>query len=351
MVPKFLLFFCGAAAALVAPHPKRACVAARPSVALPDADVAAVPGDGEADRPPELEASGPAPATLATPFRAGFVGVVGSPNVGKSTLTNALLGQDLCITNSKAQTTRHRILGVANGDGYQLVLSDTPGILCDPAYALQSTMMTAAKAAARDAECVLFVTDVFEDPEVVAESAAWLDAQLASRAGDEPKPPVVVALNKVDLLGVDDDGYPLLGEAASRRLPESAALFDDEYFTDRPSRFFAAEIIREKILAQFAKEIPYSCEVRIDRFKEDLELKGRPFVNIDAAVLVARDSQKGILVGKRGAAIKAIGVAAREHLETFFDAKVHLALRVKVSKDWRADEGKLKAMGYPVAGR
>lgn len=166
---------------------------------------------------------------------------------------------------------------------------------------------------------------------------------MARRAAGEPRRRRAEAATGA---GVDE-----LARALASELPESAALFDDEYFTDRPSRFFAAEIIREKILAQFAKEIPYSCEVRIDRFKEDLELKGRPFVNIDAAVLVARDSQKGILVGKRGAAIKAIGVAAREHLETFFDAKVHLALRVKVSKDWRADEGKLKAMGYPVAGR
>lgn len=380
------LLLLGLTTALVAP-PRRVPVR---GVAPLCGDAVGEDADEDVERPPDLEASavvGDVGRSSTSPtFRAGFVGVVGSPNVGKSTLTNALLGQDLCIATSKAQTTRHRILGVANGDDYQLVLSDTPGILGDPAYALQSTMMTAAKAATRDAECVLFVTDVFEADDVVAASVAWMESQLPKEG---ERPPVVVALNKVDLLGRDADGFTKLGEDASRRvgtledclararnavpdavavvpvsaldgdvdelarlvadqLPLSEQLFDADYFTDRPSRFFAAEIVREQILQQFSKEIPYSCEVRIDRFKEDVLHKGKPFVAIDAHILVSRDSQKGILIGHQGKAIKEVGTAARKRLEAFFEAKVHLALRVKVSKDWRSDDAKLRTMGYPV---
>jgi len=344
------------------------------------------------ERPEELEATAASfEATAAPPqgrrapsetFRAGFVGIVGSPNVGKSTITNAILGEDLCIATSKAQTTRHRILGVVTGDEHQLVLSDTPGILAEPAYKLQDTMMTAAKAATRDAECLLFVTDIFEDEALLA-AAEWTRALLPQ----EDAPPVVVCLNKVDLFGDDEDGRPFLGEAARSQagslddcvarvrqaFPEAAAivpasgltgegvedlvaavaanlplsdyLYDPEYFTDRPQRFFVAEIIREQILRQFSKEIPYACEVRVDRFKERMK-DGRPFVAIDAVVLVARESQKGIVVGKGGAGIKELGSAARARLEEFLQAKVHLALRVKVSKDWRSDDAKLRGMGY-----
>ena len=340
-----------------------------------DAAAAAIDDAGVA-HPAELEAT--APLAPKTGFRAGFVGVVGSPNVGKSTITNALLGEDLCVTTSKAQTTRHRILGVVTADAYQLVLSDTPGILERPAYELQERMMVAAKAAARDAECLLFVTDIFQDPDEVRDAYAWMEELLPAQ-----RPPVVVALNKVDLLeegllgdraasrvgtledclertkascpsacavvpvsGLAKDNIDTLAQTLASNLPPSNYLYDPDFFTDRPQRFFVGEIIREQILEQFSKEIPYSCEVRVDRFKERMK-DGRPFVAIDAVVLVARDSQKGILIGKRGRGIRDLGTAARRRLEDFLGAKVHLALRVKVSKEWRSDDAKLRQMGYP----
>jgi GTP-binding protein Era len=341
-----------------------------------DADAAAIDDDC-IEHPAELEAT----ATLKPKpgFRAGFVGVVGSPNVGKSTITNALLGENLCVTTSKAQTTRHRILSVVTSESHQLILSDTPGILERPAYELQERMMVAARAATRDAECVLFVTDIFQDEAEIRDAYEWMAEPLPAQ-----RPPVVVALNKVDLLQdgklgdraeqrvgslaaclervaaacpsavevvpvsgleqeVDD-----LARALAAQLPESDYLYDPEYFTDRPQRFFVSEIIRAQILEQFSKEIPYSCEVRVDRFKEKTTHKdAKPYIAIDAVVMVSRDSQKGILIGTRGRGIRDLGTAARERIEEFLGAKVHLALRVKVAKDWRSDDLKLRQLGYP----
>jgi len=325
-----------------------------------------------------------------TPYRSGFVAVVGSANVGKSTLVNALVGERLCIATSKAQTTRHRVLGVATTPTYQMALTDTPGVIHDaPAYALQRGMMGAARRACRDAEVVLLLTDIFEisGDDAAASIARWLDATANAEA------PVVVAVNKVDLLRyTDEHGDPLLGPVASdlvgseeRAMARARALFgrsektrdvvplsaargdgvealtetlvgllpvsppvypdeDADFLTDRPSRFFAAEIIREQILEHYTKEIPYACEVQIDRFKED-QLPDR--LDIAATINVNRDSQKGILIGKHGRAIKETGTAARQRLEAFFDVpKVFLDLKVKVKKNWRSDENALRAFGY-----
>merc|ERR1719174_407081 len=235
-------------------------------------------------------------------------------------------------------------------------------------------MMVAAKAAARDAECLLFVTDIFQDENEVRDAYAWMEELLPAQ-----RPPVVVALNKVDLLeegllgdraasrvgtledcvertkascpaacavvpvsGLARDNIDDLAQTLAANLPPSNYLYDPDFFTDRPQRFFVGEIILEQI----SKEIPYSCEVRVDRFKERMK-DGRPFVAIDAVVLVARDSQKGILIGKRGRGIRDLGTASRKRLQEFLDAKVHLDLQIKVSKEWRSDKSKLRQMGYP----
>lgn len=308
-------------------------------------------------------------------FKSGFVAVVGSPNVGKSTLVNSLVGQRLCIATSKAQTTRHGILGVAHGPGYQIALTDTPGVLSDPAYALQTGMMQAAGRACRDAEALLVVTDIFQSVDDIRAVAEW-----ANKTANRAPVPVVVVVNKVDLfqhnaLGPDalavagsvdaalrrareavpyatavlpvsalkDDGAPLARLLADH-LPQSDPVYhEDDMLTDRPARFFAAEIVREHILQLYSKEIPYSCEVRIDRFNEDSD----DVYEIDATILVARDSQKGILIGAQGSAIKQLGINARIAMEDFFQVpKVRLALNVKTSKNWRADTAQLKAFGY-----
>ena len=313
-------------------------------------------------------------------YRSGFVGVVGSPNVGKSTLVNTFLGQKLCIATSKAQTTRHSILGLASGDGYQMALTDTPGVLHEPAYALQRSMVGAARRTCRDAEVVLLVTDIFETAEGGAsQMRQWLG---------KTDCPLVVAVNKVDLFEGDALGpvaKDLVGseaqalERAERAFPDAKAIVpisalkgdgiddlksmlvkllpvsppvfppeggedDDEPLTNRPSRFFAAEIIREQLLEQYSKEIPYSCEVRIDQFDENLL---PDVLEIHATILCARDSQKAILIGAKGQAIKQTGIKARENLQDFFQVqKVRLNLRVKTRKNWRSDDTALRQFGY-----
>ena len=288
--------------------------------------------------------------------KSGFVNIIGSPNVGKSTLMNQLVGERLSIITSKAQTTRHRILGIVNEEDHQICFSDTPGVLV-PSYKLQEGMMQFVDSALKDADLFLLVTDFFEeelnDPEILERLK-------------KTNTPILVLLNKLDL--VDQAKMEEKVEAWSKklpeanilpisamhnaniemvmqwilsRLPEGPAYYDKEALTDKPERFFAAEIIREKILQQFKKEIPYSVEVVVEEFKATEEI-----TRIRAIIYVARDSQKGIIIGHQGSALKGVGIDARMDLEKFFQNQVFLDLFVKVNKDWKSDEVKLKRLGY-----
>ena len=292
--------------------------------------------------------------------KAGFVNLIGHPNVGKSTLTNALVGERLNIVTPKAQTTRHRIFGILNGEtpafDYQLVFSDTPGVL-DPAYALQETMLTAVKSAFEDADIFLYVVELGEGP---------LKHEGFFKGLQEADQPVLVLLNKVDL----HDQERLERETALwttwmpraeiipisaltkfnldyvlnrvlQLIPESPPYFENGQLTDRSERFVTSEIIREQVLMNYSKEIPYSVEVGIDTFVEEEKI-----IKIRAVLYVARDSQKGILIGHKGAALKRVGIGARKRMQDFFQKHVHLELYVKVQADWRNDRSKLKRFGY-----
>ena len=292
--------------------------------------------------------------------KAGFVNLIGHPNVGKSTLTNALVGERLNIITPKAQTTRHRIFGILNGEtpafDYQLVFSDTPGVL-DPAYALQETMLTAVKSAFEDADIFLYVVELGEGP---------LKHEGFFKGLQEAEQPVLVLLNKVDL----HDQERLERETALwatwmpraeiipisaltkfnldyvlnrvlQLIPESPPYFEKGQLTDRSERFVTSEIIREQVLMNYSKEIPYSVEVGIDTFVEEEKI-----IKIRAVLYVARDSQKGILIGHKGAALKRVGIGARKRMQDFFQKHVHLELYVKVQADWRNDRSKLKRFGY-----
>ena len=292
--------------------------------------------------------------------KAGFVNLIGHPNVGKPTLTNALVGERLNIITPKAQTTRHRIFGILNGEtpafDYQLVFSDTPGVL-DPAYALQETMLTAVKTAFDDADIFLYVVELGEGP---------LKNEQFFKALQESQLPVLLLLNKVDL----HDQERLERETALwttwmpkaeiipisaltkfnldyvlnrilQLLPESPAYFEKGQLTDRSERFVTSEIIREQVLMNYSKEIPYSVEVGIDTFVEEDKI-----IKIRAVLYVARDSQKGILIGHKGSALKRVGIGARKRMQDFFQKHVHLELYVKVQADWRNDRSKLKRFGY-----
>ena len=293
--------------------------------------------------------------------RAGFVNIIGSPNVGKSTLMNQLVGERLSIINAKAQTTRHRIMGIVSGEDWQIVYSDTPGVL-DPAYKLQEGMMKFVRTALRDADVLLIVTTPDEDtlahPETL-EKVQKMDI------------PVLLLINKVDLsdqaavskriahwqdLIPRAEIHPIsalhgfnldhLLERIVSQLPESPAFFPKDEMTDKPMRFFVSEIVREKILTHCKQEVPYSSEVTVESFKEDKTKDGRPLRRIHATILVARESQKAILIGTGGQMIKRLATDARKDLEGFLKEKVFLELRIKVDKDWRNDERKLKQYGY-----
>ena len=289
-------------------------------------------------------------------FRSGFVNIIGNPNVGKSTLMNALVGERLSIITAKAQTTRHRILGIVSGDDFQIVYSDTPGIL-KPAYKLQASMMKFVNGALTDADILLYVTDTVEQSDRAAEV---LDQIRNSGT------PTIVVINKIDLSSPaaleqltekwqhELPGAHIVPVSAKEHfnieglfrtilklLPEGPAYYPQDTLTDKPMRFFASEIIREKILHFYDKEIPYCCEIGIESYKEEPAID-----RIVAIIYVARESQKGILIGRGGARLKKVGQAAREDLEKFLDKKVFLQLLVKVSDDWRNDERKLRAFGY-----
>lgn len=288
--------------------------------------------------------------------KSGYVSIVGNPNVGKSTLMNRLVGERLSIVTSKAQTTRHRIFGVVDTPEYQIVYSDTPGIL-SPAYALQRTMLKAVEDALEDSDVLLYITDVVEQPDKHADV-------LARIAESDIKKLLVI--NKIDLTKQSDlealvarwaallpgaeilpasalhgFGVDLIQPKLVEMLPEGPKYFPPDTLTDRPVRFFVTEIIREKVLLYCRQEVPYSVEVVVRGYEE-----GETLDRIDAVIYVARESQKGILIGKGATMLKRIGVAARKDIESFVQRKVHLALTVQVAEDWRDDDATLRRFGY-----
>ena len=288
--------------------------------------------------------------------RSGFVNIIGNPNVGKSTLMNALVGEKLSIVTAKAQTTRHRIMGIVNGDDFQIVYSDTPGIL-KPAYKLQESMMNFVDTAIGDADVIIYVTDVIEKADKNREYVEKLN-QLTC--------PVIIVINKIDkstqeqvrelaakwhkevpkaeifaASALERFNLDAIFERIKELLPLSPPWYDKDAFTDKSLRFFAAEIIREKILLNYSKEIPYCTEVVIEEFKE-----GEERYDIRAVINVMRESQKGIIIGNKGAALKKVGSQARVDMEAFFEKKVFLQIFVKVERNWREDRQMLRRFGY-----
>ena len=290
--------------------------------------------------------------------KSGFVNIVGNPNVGKSTLMNALVGERISIITSKAQTTRHRILGIVNGDDFQIVYSDTPGVL-KPNYRLQESMLSFSRSALSDADVLLYVTDVFDTYDKNEDFVEKVNLNPA---------PLILIINKIDLIDQPRleelvekwkslvpraEIYPVsalekfnveqLFARIKDLLPESPPFFDKDQLTDKSERFFVTEIIREKILLNYDKEIPYSVEVEVEQFKEEGNL-----IRINAVIYVERDSQKGIIIGHGGKSLKKVGTDARKDMEAFFEKKVFLELFVKVEKDWRNKDTKLRGFGYKL---
>ena len=301
--------------------------------------------------------------------KAGFVNIVGNPNVGKSTLMNQLVGERISIATFKAQTTRHRIMGIVNTDDMQIVFSDTPGVL-KPNYKLQESMLAFSESALQDADVLLYVTDVVETPEKNMDFLEKVQKMTI---------PVILLINKIDELANETSttskssntsqtrlnsivekwhtllpnaeilpisaknkfGTDMLLKRIQELLPESPAYFDKDQLTDKPARFFVSEIIREKILLYYDKEIPYSVEVRVESFKET-----EKNIHINAIIYVERDSQKGIIIGHQGIALKKVSTEARKALEKFFDKPIYLETFVKVDKDWRSSQRELDAFGY-----
>ncbi len=296
--------------------------------------------------------------------RSGFVNIIGNPNVGKSSLMNALVGEKLSIVTAKAQTTRHRIMGIVNGDDYQIVFSDTPGIL-KPSYELQEAMMNFVDTAIGDADIIIYVTDVYESSEKNKEYVDKLNLLSV---------PVIVVVNKIDKIeevnkhsrdsqtleslvekwhalvpkasilpmsALNNINTDLLLNKIVSLLPQQHAWYDRDVFTDKNLRFFASEILREKILENYSKEIPYCTEVVIEQFIEEEEM-----YSIEAVINVVRESQKGIIIGKRGMALKRVGTQARKDMEKFFEKKVFLKIFVKVDPSWRENKKELKRFGY-----
>lgn len=290
------------------------------------------------------------------PHKSGFVNIIGNPNVGKSTLMNNLVGERISIITSKSQTTRHRIKGIVNGEDFQIVYSDTPGVL-KPNYKLQESMMKFSTSALVDADIILYVTDVIE---TIDKNEDFLKKVQSSEA------PVLLLINKIDLSNQEKldklidvwkeklpnaEIFPMsakenfnvanLFNRILELLPEAPPYFDKEEMTDLPERFFVTEIIREKILTNYDKEIPYAVEVQVEEFKEEEKI-----INIMAVINVERTSQKGIIIGHQGKALKKVGTEARLDMESFFGKKVFLKLYVKVAKDWRNKDSQLKGFGY-----
>jgi GTPase len=288
--------------------------------------------------------------------KAGFVNIIGNPNVGKSTIMNALVGEKISIITSKMQTTRHRIKGIVSGDDFQIVYSDTPGIL-KPNYQLQETMMRVVDTALIDADVIIYVTDVVEQFD---KNSAYLEKVKKSGV------PVILLINKIDLSdqmkvmalinqwkeelpnaeilpisATESFNIAPIFDMILDRIPEGPAYFPKDELTDRNERFFVQEIIREKILLYYQKEVPYSVEIEVEEFKDEEKI-----LNLRAVIYVNRETQKGIIIGHQGRAIKRVGTEARKDIEEFFGKKVFLELYVKVSKDWRDEERKLRSFGY-----
>lgn len=289
-------------------------------------------------------------------FKSGFVNIIGNPNVGKSTLMNAMVGEKLSIVTAKAQTTRHRIMGIVNGEDYQVVFSDTPGIL-KPNYRLQQDMVNFVDAAIGDADVILYVTDTVEKPD---KNSEYVDKLFKLTC------PVIIVINKIDISdqakvlelmnywkekvsaaeiipasAQEKFGLENIFRTILEKLPVCPPWYDKDAFTDKNLRFFAEEIIREKILLNYKEEIPYCCQAQVETFKE-----GADRYDISAVIYVMRDSQKGIIIGKKGAALKKMGTEARIEMEDFFQKKVFLQLFVKVAPDWREDKRELRRFGY-----
>ncbi|WP_299434414.1 GTPase Era [uncultured Aquimarina sp.] len=288
--------------------------------------------------------------------KAGFVNIIGNPNVGKSTLMNAFIGERLSIITSKAQTTRHRILGIVNGDDFQVILSDTPGII-KPAYELQASMMGFVKSAFEDADILIYMVEIGEKE--LKDEAFFTKITNA-------KIPVFLLLNKIDqsnqeqleeqvqfwaekvpnaelypISALENFNVKVVFDRIVELLPDSPAFYPKDQLTDKPERFFVNEAIREKILMHYKKEIPYSVEVETEEFFED-----ETIIRIRSVIMVERDSQKGIIIGHKGSALKRVGVEARKELEKFFGKQIHIELYVKVNKNWRNSEQQLKRFGY-----
>ena len=290
-------------------------------------------------------------------FNSGFVNIVGNPNVGKSTLMNELVGERLSIVTSKSQTTRHRILGIVNGEDYQIVFSDTPGVL-KPAYKLQESMLKFSESALVDADVILYITDT--------EETAEKNRNFLEKVRQKKDIPVLLVINKIDL--IDQEKLVTLVEYWEELLPQAEIIpcsalnkfnvdyimkrivallpegepyYETDALTDKPMRFFVSEIIREKILKLYSKEVPYSCEVVVEQYEESAKM-----IRMRAVINVTRDSQKGIIIGKKGDGIKRLGIESRKDIEAFVGKKVFLELYVKVAKDWRNDEKSLKEYGY-----
>lgn len=288
--------------------------------------------------------------------KAGFVNIIGSPNVGKSTLMNVLVGERLSIITSKAQTTRHRIMGIVNGEDFQIVYSDTPGVL-KPNYKLQESMMEFVHTAITDADLLLFVTDIYEDIKI--------EEHILNKI-KHAKVPVLLLVNKIDLAtqekleekvaywkaevpaaevipvsALEKFNITYIFDRIIALLPEGPGYYDKDQLTDKPEKFFVSEIIREKILTNYKKEIPYSVEVVVESFKEEEFI-----IKIRAEIMVVRESQKGIIIGHQGKALKKVGTEARKDMEAFLNKQVFLELFVKVNKDWRDSDNQLKRFGY-----
>ena len=270
--------------------------------------------------------------------KAGFVNIVGNPNVGKSTLMNQLVGERISIATFKAQTTRHRIMGIVNTDDMQIVFSDTPGVL-KPNYKMQEMMLAFSESALADADILLYVTDVIPVLLLINK----IDESDQTKLGDivEKWHALLPNAEILPISAKNKFGTDMLLKRIKELLPESPAFFDKDQLTDKPARFFVSEIIREKILLYYSKEIPYSVEVRVERFKEEDDR-----IRINAVIYVERDSQKGIIIGHQGVALKKVNMESRKSLEKFFNKKIFLETFVKVDKDWRSSQKELDAFGY-----
>ncbi len=291
-----------------------------------------------------------------TKHKSGFVNIVGNPNVGKSTLMNRLVGERISIITSKAQTTRHRIMGIVNTDNMQIVYSDTPGVL-RPNYKLQESMLSFSESALDDADVLLYVTDVVETIDKNEEFLQQVQKE---------KCPILLLINKIDqtdqtqleklvqewksilpqaeiipISALNNFNVEYVKQRVEELMPESPPYFEKDALTDKPARFFVTEIIREKILLYYQKEIPYAVEVVVELFKEEKDM-----IHIKALIICERDSQKGIIIGHRGQALKKVGAMARKDIERFFEKKVFLEMFVKVEKDWRNRDNMLRAFGY-----